>query len=353
MARRKKVQRKQKFSRLKIIALLVLLMLTLVGCTLWYTASVARIGRNDGKVYIYIKAGISLSEVRQQIQKKVWPRYPRLLDLVIQYKGLEKHLRAGRYELTPEMSAIELVETLTRGPQTPVEVPLAGVRTMDELIDRFDEYLMLDRQEIDKALTDSSVLRLEGLNAENVRSLFFAQKYKLYWNTTGQALMDSIRAVHNRYWTPERRAKADSLRLTTAEIATLASIIESESAKTKEFGVIARLYINRYNKGMLLQSDPTVKFALGDFSIRRILLEHLRVESPYNTYRVKGLPPGPIRLPRTSSIDAVLEAPKHNYIYMCAKEDFSGYHNFATDYATHQANARRYQEALNKRGIMK
>ena len=165
--------------------------------------------------------------------------------------------------------------------------------------------------------------------------------------------MDSIRAEHNRYWTPERRAKADKLGLTTAEISTLASIVESESAKTKEYGQIAQLYINRYNKGMLLQSDPTVKFALGDFSIRRILLEHLKADSPYNTYRNKGLPPGPICLPKQATIDSILNAPHHEYIYMCAKEDFSGYHNFAADYATHQSNARRYQEALNKRGILK
>ena len=311
------------------------------------------IGRNDNKVYILIKEGMTLKDVREQVQTKVWPRYPRILDCVIRYKHLEDHIRPGRYEIAPGVSALELVDILDSGPQTPVELPLSGVRTKADLLNRLDEYLMIDRDQIESALSDSVIYRLEGLNEESMRSLFFSKKYRLLWNTTAKALMDSIRAEHNRYWTPERRTKADKLGLTTAEISTLASIVESESAKTKEYGQIAQLYINRYNKGMLLQSDPTVKFALGDFSIRRILLEHLKADSPYNTYRNKGLPPGPICLPKQATIDSILNAPHHEYIYMCAKEDFSGYHNFAADYATHQSNARKYQEALNKRGILK
>ena len=155
----------------------------------------------------------------------------------------------------------------------------------------------------------------------------------------------------NRFWDKSRRSKAARLGLTPAEVATIASIVEEETAKTDEKPKVARLYLNRLQKGIKLQADPTVKFASGDFSLRRITGKHLAIESPYNTYKISGLPPGPIRVPASSTLDAVLNAPNHNYIYMCAKEDFSGYHNFASDYATHQANARRYQAELNRRGI--
>ncbi len=155
----------------------------------------------------------------------------------------------------------------------------------------------------------------------------------------------------NRFWSKERRSKAASLGLTPSQVATIASIVEEETAKADEKPKVARLYLNRLKKGIKLQADPTVKFATGDFTLRRITGKHLAIESPYNTYKVNGLPPGPIRIPAAATIDAVLNAPKHDYIYMCAKEDFSGYHNFASDYATHMANARRYQAELNRRGI--
>lgn len=155
----------------------------------------------------------------------------------------------------------------------------------------------------------------------------------------------------DRFWTDDRREKARKLGLTPVEVATLASIVEEESAKPDEYPAIARLYMNRLKKGMLLQADPTVKYATGNFALRRITGEHLRTPSPYNTYLHPGLPPGPLRTPSKSTIDRVLSAPAHTYLYMCAKEDFSGYHNFASDYATHTANARRYQKELNRRGI--
>ena len=163
--------------------------------------------------------------------------------------------------------------------------------------------------------------------------------------------MSQVADSYKRFWTDERRAKARKLGLTPVGVATLASIVEEETAKADERPRVARLYLNRLNKGIKLQADPTVKFAIGDFAIRRISGRMLKTPSPYNTYIVVGLPPGPIRLVETATIDGVLDAPQHPYIYMCAKEDFSGYHNFATDYKSHIANARRYQAELNKRNI--
>ncbi len=163
--------------------------------------------------------------------------------------------------------------------------------------------------------------------------------------------MEKLVGIRDNFWTKERLDKAAKLGLTPVEVATIASIVEEESNKKDERPMIARLYINRVKQGMKLQADPTVKFATGNFALRRITGKHLRTDSPYNTYKNVGLPPGPIRVPNAATLDAVLNAPEHNYIYMCAKEDFSGRHNFAADYATHRKNAKKYQAALNRRGI--
>ncbi|MDE5595777.1 MAG: endolytic transglycosylase MltG, partial [Muribaculaceae bacterium] len=164
-------------------------------------------------------------------------------------------------------------------------------------------------------------------------------------------LVKRLSDIRDKFWNEERRAKAASMGINPVGIATVASIVEEETAKKDERPKVARLYLNRLKRGMLLQADPTVKFAIGDFGLRRIYNTHLTVDSPYNTYKYKGLPPGPIRIPERSTLEAVLDAPAHNYIYMCAKEDFSGYHNFATDIAEHNRNAARYHRALSQRNI--
>ena len=169
--------------------------------------------------------------------------------------------------------------------------------------------------------------------------------------TSAESVVKKMLAHYCNYWSADRREKAKSMGLSPAEVSVVASIVEEETNKKDERPLVARLYLNRIKQGMKLQADPTVKFALGDFSLRRITLKHLYVESPYNTYINKGLPPGPIRIVNKATLDDVLNAPEHKYIYMCAKEDFSGYHNFAEDYATHRSNARRYQAELNRRNI--
>jgi UPF0755 protein len=166
-----------------------------------------------------------------------------------------------------------------------------------------------------------------------------------------ERLIEKMKTESKFFWNAERTRKAKALGLTPDEVITLASIVDEETANNAEKPMIAGMYYNRYRQDMPLQADPTVKFALKDFEIKRIYNNMLDVESPYNTYRNKGLPPGPIRIPSVAGIDAVLNLVKHNYLYMCAKEDFSGYHNFAVTNAQHAANARRYQQALNQRGI--
>lgn len=175
--------------------------------------------------------------------------------------------------------------------------------------------------------------------------------YEFYWNATPNKIIKRLVEYREKFWTDKRKAQAASLGLSPIEATILASIVEEETNKADEKPIVARLYMNRLKKGMLLQADPTVKYAVGNFGLKRILQQHLNIESPYNTYKHPGLPPGPIRIPSGNTIDAVLNAPSNDYIYMCAKEDFSGYHNFTSSYSEHLNNARRYQAVLNKRNI--
>lgn len=332
---------------------LVLLVLATIAWVGYYAYGVyfRPVGRNSDTIYLLIGKQTSLTDLREQIQTKVWPHYPRVMDYLLESSTKEQGLLPGRYAVTPKMSTIELIKVLTNGTQTPVDLDLRGIRTEADLVQLIDSHLMMEGEDFLKALQDSLRLQRLGLDKESVRSLFFAKPYQLMWNVSPSGLMDTIELHHKHYWTAERQARLDSLGIKASEASALAAILEEESSKRDEYPLIARLYLNRFHKDMKLQSDPTVKFALGDFSLRRILGEHLKADSPYNTYRYVGITPGPIRLPKTESIDAVLNAPQHKYLYMCAKEDFSGYHNFAVDFGTHLKNARAYQKALDARGI--
>ena len=255
----------------------------------------------------------------------------------------------GIYRIQPGERALEISRRLRYGRQTPVRFSFNGARTLQAVAERIASQLELSAE--DFLAGCDSVLPAAGFKPEQYPAAFFPDTYEAYITASGEEVVESLLAYRNRFWNDERRERASQLGITPVEAATIASIVEEESAKTDERPLIARLYLNRLHRGMRLQADPTVKFATGNFALRRITGEHLRTQSPYNTYLHNGLPPGPIRVAQKRTIEGVLDAPEHDYIYMCAKEDFSGYHNFATDYATHMANARRYQAELNRRGI--
>ena len=259
--------------------------------------------------------------------------------------------RTGRYRVYPEMTGLQLYRLLRNGTQEPMKLVVPSARTMNKLASVLSRSLMVDSAEIASALTDSQFCAKYGYTTETVPALFIPNTYEVYWDISVEKLVERMVRENNRFWTSERKAKAEALGLTHNEVATLASIVDEETANNAEKPMIAGLYLNRLRKGMLLQADPTVKFAVGDFTLRRILGKHLKVESPYNTYLVEGLPPGPIRIASVAGLEAVLNHAKHNYLYMCAKEDFSGTHNFAATLQEHQKNARRYIHALNERGI--
>lgn len=269
-----------------------------------------------------------------------------LLDCVRPYKT-----RTGKYVIDSNMSGIAIFRKLRNGQQDPVNMTVPSVRTLDRLAGAVTRNLMLDSLTFIQALNDAGFIDQYGYNEQSLPALFIPDTYQVFWDITLEKLMERLVTENKRYWNEERMQKADALQLSPEEVYTLASIVDEETANNEEKPMIAGLYLNRLAINMPLQADPTVKKAVGDWSLRRILNAHLRVESPYNTYLHTGLTPGPIRVASKAGIDAVLNRADHNYLYMCAKEDFSGTHNYAATYSEHLQNAKRYTDALNKRGI--
>ena len=309
---------------------------------------------NNAKTdYLYIYPEDDMQTVERKIVEVASPSCMVGFDLATRALGIADRLKPGRYEVEPTMNMLTLLRNIRNHAQTPLNLIVPSVRTVQLMASRLSDGLMLDSAALATLLTDSAACAKLGYSRETVPALFIPNTYQVYWDITAEQLLERMQKENAAFWTEARQAKAKQLGMSREEVVTLASIVDSETANNAEKPRIAGLYLNRLKANMLLQSDPTVIFAVGDFSIRRVLRKHLEVDSPYNTYQYKGLPPGPIRIPSVVGIDAVLNHETHNYLYMCAKEDFSGTHNFAATYAEHQQNARRYVRALNERGIKK
>lgn len=300
---------------------------------------------------IRIPKEASADNLRDTLSKYFDKDYSQLTLTAFNKFGRRPSQRYGAYDIPEGTSPFEAARILARGAQTAIPVTINGVRELDTFLPRISTKFNFSTQEIIDLLNDSTLMASYGLTTEQAPALFLNDTYYLYWTASAKDLIQKLGENYNRFWTPENKKKAQDLGLSPAEIAIVASIVDEETNTESEKGRIGRLYINRLNKGMKLQADPTVKFALKDFSIRRITRAHLSAPGPYNTYRVAGLPPGPIRTVSTRTLQAVLDAPPSDDLYMCAKEDFSGTHNFASDYNEHLENARKYQKALDERGI--
>jgi UPF0755 protein len=261
------------------------------------------------------------------------------------------HVKAGKYAITPKTTYLEAVRMLRSGHQTPVKLTFNNIRLKKDFAERIGNQLIFDSEDLVDRLNDPDIAASFGLDTTTILTLFIPNTYEIYWNTPVDKFLERMKKEYDRFWTKERLAKTEEMHLSPTEVSILASIVEEETAAKQEYPVVAGLYMNRLKKGMLLQADPTVKFAVGDVTLRRILNAHLQVESPYNTYKNQGLPPGPIRIPSINGIDGVLNYRNHSYIYMCAKEDFSGTHNFAVTLDEHNRNAQKYREALNRNHI--
>ena len=273
-------------------------------------------------------------------------------SFVAKILGYQDLIKPGLYIIEPKMTNLELVRKLRSGDQSPVRATFNNVRTKEDLAEKITANLEVSKEQFLALLQDSVYIRKYDFNEETIMAMFVPNTYELWWNTSATGLFDRMYKEYQNFWTDSRKEKAKTLGLSQQEVSTLASIVQAESQqKADERPIIAGLYLNRLKINMPLQADPTLVFAVGDFEIKRVLNVHKEIDSPYNTYKFTGLPPGPINLPDIKSLDAVLNAEKHAYLYMCAKDDFSGYHAFASNLAQHNANAKRYQAALNRAKI--
>ncbi len=298
---------------------------------------------------LYIDEDDTQDSVRAKIEATARPGISSGFPLLSALNGYR--VKSGYYSVEPDDNMFGLFRRLKQGRQTPIRLTIPSVRTMDRLSGVLGRKLMMDSATVARHLSDSAFCNRYGYNVNTIPCLFIPNTYEVYWNISLEELMNRMKKENKAFWTDERLHKAEITGLTPEEVVTLASIIDEETANNAEKPMVAGMYLNRLRIGMPLQADPTVKFAWGDFSLRRIYHNHLQVESPYNTYRYAGLPPGPIRIPSIAGIEAVLNHVHHDYLYMCAKEDFSGTHNFARTYREHLANAARYTAALNQRNI--
>lgn len=265
---------------------------------------------------------------------------------ILDFKG---NIKKGKYTFLDNDNNFQIIRKLRRGQHFPVRFTFNNIRTKEQLAKKLDGKFLFEREELENLLDNNTFLSTFGLTPETAISIFIPNTYELYYDINAIQFFNAMYKQYNRFWNDQREEKAQTIGLSKSEVITLASIVEEENFKEVEKGLIAGLYINRLRKGMKLQADPTVKFALQDFNIKRITHNDLAVNSPYNTYLYTGLPPGPIRIPETSTIDSVLNYRRHDYLYMCAKEDFSGFHYFSKTYNEHLKNAAKYHKALNGR----
>lgn len=274
-------------------------------------------------------------------------------EWVAKKKNYANTIKPGRYLLEKGMNNNEVIDMLRGGKQQPVDLTFNNVRKKEQFAAAIDKYLEADSSQILSLFYDTLLIKELGFTPVTFPVMFVPNTYELYWTTTPSNFAKRMKIEYEKFWNEERKTKADQIGLTPAEVSILASIVQEETVKNDEKPVVAGLYLNRLKRGMPLQADPTIKYAVNDFTLRRVLNTHLEMDSPYNTYKFAGLPPGPINFPEISSIDAVLNPKKHNFIYMCAKSDFSGYHNFAQTLAQHNRNADAYRAALDANKIYK
>lgn len=345
------MKKKKKTILLSIIAIVILLCIA-VGGTGYYLLFAPQF-HPEKTVYVYVDRDDTADSIYNKIKQTGRVNRFTGFQWMAKYKDFSRNIHTGRYAIRPNDNVYHVYSRFSRGYQEPINLTIGSVRTLDRLARSIGKQLMIDSAEIATQMFDTTFQSKLGYNNATLSCLFIPETYQVYWDMSVDELFRRMQQEHERFWNQDRLAQATTLGMTQEEICTLASIVEEETNNNEEKPMVAGLYINRLQKDMPLQADPTIKFALQDFGLRRITNEHLKVNSPYNTYLNTGLPPGPIRIPSKKGIESVLNYTKHNYIYMCAKEDFSGTHNFASNYADHMANARKYWKALNERKIFK
>ncbi len=331
--------------------LVLLLIVGLAGCWAWKKVSGPAARFDSDSRVLLIPRGADLDVVVDSLRAIGAIQDETAFRWLCEQKKYASKVKPGRYRIPNGTSMNELVNKLRAGEQEPVRVTFNGIKRLPELAGKLGRVLEPDSLAFLQFLMDGDAQRKAGYSAETFIAAFVPNTYEFWWTTTPEQFIERMGKEHSTFWNAERQAKADALKLSPVEVATLASIVQAETVKRADAPKIAGVYLNRLRIGMPLQADPTLKFALGMDSVSRVLQQDMEVVSPYNTYRNTGLPPGPINMPETSMIDAVLNAEKHDYLYFCARADLSGFSDFAKTYDQHLVNARKYQRALNERGI--
>lgn len=302
----------------------------------------------DEPAYVLIPRNATFKQVTDSLLQNNILNDVVTFSFIAKVSGYQDEIKPGRYKIEPKMNNRELVALLASGRQAPVRLTFNNIRTKEELAEKVTRNLEINPGDFYAILTDSSYIAKFDFEQETVMSMFIPNTYEVYWNVTAESLFDRMHKEYTKFWNEEREQRMTALNLNRKEVATLASIVQAETQQADERPRVAGVYLNRLETGMPLQADPTLVYAHQDFGLKRVLNVHKEIDSPYNTYKYAGLPPGPINLPDISAIDAVLQYEDHQYYYFCAKDDFSGYHAFAANYEEHLRNARRYQQALNR-----
>lgn len=309
--------------------------------------------KEQGYDFICIPTNSNYQQLQSLLYEKGFIANHSSFEWLAARRGLAESFQPGRYKIENGMSNLALIQLLSSGSQEAVKVIFNNIRTKEQFAGRIAHQIEADSIALLRNLNNDSILSKYGLNLHTALCLFIPNTYEMWWTTDTTAFFERMARENEKFWNQERKEKASRLGMSTVEIITLASIVDQETNKNDEKARIAGVYLNRLKNGWLLQADPTLKFAVNDFSIKRVLNIHKEINSPYNTYRYAGLPPGPICMPSIASIDAVLNAESHTYYFFCAKEDLSGYHNFATNIEQHAINAEKYRRALNRLNIYK
>ena len=338
--------------RLTIVLGLVAILLVvaiLAGFRLYNMVMKPNVMTPDQKEFsLYIPTGADFDQVKDSLYGNHLIIDPASFEWVARHKDYPSHVKPGRYVLKNGMGNNQLTNMLRGGLQTPVKVTFNNIRDVKMLAGRIGTQIEADSTAILAYLTDNVNLNKLGFNSLTIPTMFLPNTYEFYWNTDAERFVEKMKGEYDKFWNEERRNKARALGLSPVQVSILASIVDKETNKTDEMPRIAGVYLNRLRSGWLLQADPTLVFAVGDFDLKRVLNVHKEVESPYNTYKYAGLPPGPICIPSLQAINSVLDAEKHKFYYFCAKDDFSGYHVFAKTLTEHNRNAQRYQRALSR-----
>lgn len=346
-----KKKRRPAWARFLLWSLLVLIIASLIAGYYLYQAILSNnvwTPENEA-VSVYIPTGSDFDDVKQILYSQGLILNRTTFEWLARRKKYPELVKPGHFLVSPGMSNDKLINMLRLGEQVPVKVVFNNIRLKDQLAHKISHQIEADSSELMHLLNDSAYLSTLGLNTETALTLFIPNTYEFYWNTDARQFMDRMQRENRVFWEGKRDEKAAALGMSRAEVMILASIVEKETNKNDEKATIAGVYLNRLDRNWLLQADPTLVYASGDFGLTRVLNIHKRIDSPYNTYKYAGLPPGPICIPSIASIDAVLNAEDHDYLFFCAKDDLSGYHVFAHSITQHNRNARKYQRAIENR----